>query len=602
MLGRLNLEASVYRSGDTIFRELEKISRKTYVLPAIQRDFIWKPHQIASLFDSLMQGYPMGTFLFWRILPETSEKFRFYEFAREYNERDAAHSTPLPTIYNQEVMAVLDGQQRLTALNIGLNGHMAMKLSHKRWNNPDAFPRTYLYLNLIGCPEKDDTGTLYEFKFLQPSIAEDDTQSFWFRVSNISGMPDAFRLLSYIQEYGSHLPEEQRNKALNTLSKLHSVIFTQTSVHYFEETSQDIERVLNIFIRLNAGGTKLTYSDLLLSVAVAQWQGADARQVITDLVERLNNVDTAGFHFNKDFVLKAGLMLINNGSVGFKVENFNRNTTSKLQENWDRISNALIRTVQLVSSLGFTEQSLRASSSLLPISYYLYIRNAGENYLTSNHTILDRESIRLWLTKSLLKSSGIWGSGLDTLLTALRDVFNSNQDTNAFPRQELEDVMRRRGKSLDFEPVEIEELLDISYGDSRIFGLMALLFPFTDLSNRFHIDHIFPASALDPRKLQAAHLEEDTIERLAAQRNMLPNLQLLDGTQNVEKQDTMPLKWLENIAKPDEWKKLYIQNHCLGTLPNTVEEFESFFQERRVALKKKLFFILSQQKEIQNSL
>lgn len=588
----------MYRSGDTIFRELEKISRKSYVLPAIQRDFIWKPHQIASLFDSLMQGYPMGTFLFWRILPETSEKFRFYEFAREYNERDAAHSTPLATIYNQEVMAVLDGQQRLTALNIGLNGHMSMKLSHKRWNNPDAFPRTYLYLNLLGCPEKDDTGTLYEFKFLQPSTAEEDTKSFWFRVSNISGMQDAFRLHSYIQEHGAHLPKEQQNQSFKTLSKLHSVIFTQNSVHYFEETSQNIERVLNIFIRLNAGGTKLTYSDLLLSVAVAQWQDADARQVITDLVERLNNVDAASFHFNKDFVLKAGLMLINNGSVGFKVENFNRNTTSKLQKNWDKISNALIRTVQLVSSLGFTEQSLRANSSLLPIAYYLYIRNAGENYLTSNNTTLDRESIRLWLTKSLLKSSGIWGSGLDTLLTALRDVFNSNQENNTFPRQELEDIMRRRGKSLDFEPIEIEELLDISYGDSRIFGLMALLFPFTDLSNRFHIDHIFPASALDPKKLRAAHLEEDAVERLAAQRNMLPNLQLLDGTQNIEKQDTMPLNWLENIAKSDEWKKQYIQNHCLGSLPNTVEEFELFFQERRIALRRKLFSILSQQKEI----
>ena len=46
---------------------LEGVHNSEYVLPAIQREFVWKPEQIARLFDSIMQGDPFGTFLFWKV-------------------------------------------------------------------------------------------------------------------------------------------------------------------------------------------------------------------------------------------------------------------------------------------------------------------------------------------------------------------------------------------------------------------------------------------------------------------------------------------------------------------------------------------------------
>jgi hypothetical protein len=89
-----------------------------------------------------MQGYPFGTFLFWKVDEETSSKFKFYKFVLNYHERDAAHCAELGPI-RQSVIAVLDGQQRLTALNIGLRGSMALKQPNKWWNNDDAFPRRF---------------------------------------------------------------------------------------------------------------------------------------------------------------------------------------------------------------------------------------------------------------------------------------------------------------------------------------------------------------------------------------------------------------------------------------------------------------------------
>ena len=49
-------------------------------LPAIQRKFVWKPNQIEKLFDSIMRGYPIGTFLFWDLEENNVNKYTFYKF------------------------------------------------------------------------------------------------------------------------------------------------------------------------------------------------------------------------------------------------------------------------------------------------------------------------------------------------------------------------------------------------------------------------------------------------------------------------------------------------------------------------------------------
>ncbi len=116
----------MYQQGGTISQTLDRIVSNEYVLPAIQREFVWSQDQICRLFDSLMQGYPFGEFLFWRIQPERSADYRYYGFVRDYHERDNPHCPDLGQLPNRQITAVLDGQQRLTAFNIGLRGSMAV--------------------------------------------------------------------------------------------------------------------------------------------------------------------------------------------------------------------------------------------------------------------------------------------------------------------------------------------------------------------------------------------------------------------------------------------------------------------------------------------
>ena len=265
----------MYKPGGTIAEVLNRIQNKSYVLPAIQREFVWKPEQIERLFDSLMQGYPFGTFLFWKVEAATSGKFKFYDFVLNYHQRDAAHCPELGKIHHQSVTAVLDGQQRLTALNIGLRGSMAIKQPNKWWTNPDAFPIRTLRLDLLAAQAPDEDGVIYRFRFLDDAQATRDEGALWFKVPEILGMEDGPAMLSALMERG--LQGNALKGAYATLDRLHRVVHAHNLVNYYEEESQDVERVLNIFIRLNSGGTVLSYSDLLLSIAVAQWKKVDAR-------------------------------------------------------------------------------------------------------------------------------------------------------------------------------------------------------------------------------------------------------------------------------------------------------------------------------------
>lgn len=577
----------MYKPGGTIKELLTDLELHTYVLPAIQREFVWSPEQICRLFDSMMQGYPFGTMLFWKINQENSEKFKFFDFVRTYHERDHPHCPPLPIQYNKPLVAVLDGQQRMTALNIGLRGSYAEKVKWKRWTSPDAFPTKRLHLNLLS--EVDlETGDKYEFKFREEGLPNLEPKSLWLPVGDVLGFTGGPDMQDWIEQF--ELQKEERKAAYRTLDTLYRVIHTDQLVSYYEEKDQDIERVLSIFIRINSGGTKLSYSDLLLSVAVAQWQTLDARDEIHKVVDEMNSIGSR-FNFNKDLVLKAGLMLADIGNVGFKVANFTHENMAILESKWKGIRKALVLATHLLSGFGFNGQVLRADSAMLPIAYYLYVRKFGDSYLTDNKHLSDRQEIRQWLVKTLLKSSGIWGSGLDTFLGRLRDVIN-NHGSSGFPVIEIRAEMNKSGKSLTFEHEEIEGLLNVQYGQPMAFSVLSLLFQHLDFSHHFHIDHVYPKSKLTKRVLEGLGFSDTEVESMELMCNQLPNLQLLQGTINIQKQAQVPAQWV-NEAFTDAQRPAYISTNLLGSLPSTPNDFNAFFTARREVLTQRLTTLLA---------
>ena len=572
------------QSGVTIEHTLNRIASHEYVLPAIQREFVWEPEQVCNLFDSVMQGYPFGEFMLWKVNAENSAQFRWYDFVREYHKRDNPHCPELGVIHNKPVIAILDGQQRLTAFNIGLRGSMAKKLPYKWYSSPDAFPRRVLALDLLAELDPDEDGSLYAFEFIDEERIGLEGNRLWFRVSDILGMNPGPDMLAWLTEIG--LDMGQLNVAFSTLARLHQAIRVEPVVAYYEEESQDIERVLNIFIRCNSGGTPLSYSNLLLSIAVSQWEKRDARREVHGLVDDMNKVRD-GLIFNADFVLKAGLMLTDIASVGFRVENFTRSNMAVLEDKWPDIRQALMETAELVDRFGFDSRTLRATNALLPIAYYLYKKGAPSNFETSDHYARDREIIQGWLTRSILKESGIWGSGLDTLLTALREVIRDS-DGSEFPAAELRRVMTLRGKTLTFGEEEIEDLADMRFGDGRLFALLTMLFPDSGSKGASDIDHVFPKSRFTPTRLVNACVAQEDVEGFRDRCDRLANLQLLDPIINKEKLNILPADWLDVHCSDDEARRSYCERHVLGDVPRKIKHFSSWYDIRRQELRDRI--------------
>lgn len=564
----------------TIAKALQAIERREYVLPAIQREFVWWPEQIERLFDSLMRTYPIGSFLFWTIGRETIEQYKFYDFMLNYHQRKNPHCASVGDITRDRITAVLDGQQRLTALNIGLRGSYAYKLPRLRWNNPDAFPTRQLYLNIVAEAEENEEGMQYDFRFLaNDEASRRDATQCWYRVGDILKAKEVHDILEFLvsRELGNqHHPGR-------TLSRLQKVVHTDPLIAYYEEDDQDLDKVLDIFIRTNSGGTQLRYSDMLMSMATAQWQNLDAREVIHDTVKEINRIRN-GFGFSRDFLLKAGLMLAGVPSLRFKVTNFNRDHMRLLEDRWEAVTRAVRASVELVASFGFNGASLSADNAVLPVAHYLYRRDVPAGFLSSAAYREERDTIRRWLTRSLLKR-GVWSSGSDTLLAALRGVIDTH-GADRFPAEHLEAEMRARGKSLTFEDEELEDLVESK--DHRTFALLSLLYPFLDFrNNQFDIDHIFPKSRFSARHLRGAGLADNDIREFQDRADRLPNLQLLASVENQSKSDQLPRQWITDTLDAQA-ASAYVARHDLGDIPADMTGFGAFYEARRDRLRDKL--------------
>jgi hypothetical protein len=295
-------------SDETIVDALDGIQARRYVLPAIQREFVWGTDRICALFDSVMRDYPINSLLYWKVAKENTHEYRWYDFVLNYHEFENPGCPPHENLPAEERIAILDGQQRLTALNVGLRGSHAAKTKWRRLGRPQSYPVKYLYLDIGAEPRLSEDryeDQVYRFDFLEPDRAELDNAAgdgtHWFRASEVLGFPRdgeaGMAINAYLRERGL----ADHPHAFNTLFKLWSAVFQQRHLSYFTETAQKLDRVLDIFIRVNSQGQPLSKSDLLMSIATAQWKERDAREEIPATLRRVNAVHP-GFAFERDHV------------------------------------------------------------------------------------------------------------------------------------------------------------------------------------------------------------------------------------------------------------------------------------------------------------
>lgn len=556
---------------------IANIESRKFLLPAIQRKFVWSSEQIEVLFDSIMRDYPINSFMMWNVTSEkTKNSYKFYEFLKEYRAFFKDENPFFNTRGYTDFMAIIDGQQRLTSLYLGLKGTYAYKMPRKWWkDNEDCLPTRKLFLNLTSAlPKDDDRKMTYNFRFLsQPEVNKLSQSDDLFLVNDIYLYQDQDALEDYMSDRNWKDVTDVKF-AKKSLRKLREVVFKDKLINYYQEENQDIDTVLDIFIRTNSGGEPLSFSNLLMSITTANWE-KDARKefkVLIDAVYANNFIITA------DLILKCCLVLFND-NIKFQVANFDAQSVSVFDENWERIKKCIEVTFELLKKWGFNDSSLRAKNAIIPIVYYIYHNEIEDEICKDIKHIEEKNAIRKWLCISLLK--GVFGGQSDSVLTGIRKVLKSNLKKQIFPFEQIKaEFASNDAKSLTFSDEVIDDILKTQKDAPNSYAILALLYSHLRYDTiAYHKDHLHPAAKFCKLKeSDFSNKEEYDFYRNVENWNSILNLQLLDGSTNESKNDEELSEWVKD-------KNIDLKSHLI---PENVsldfKDFRIFIAKRKELL------------------
>ncbi|GAA9199709.1 hypothetical protein BTM363_11180 [Helicobacter pylori] len=408
---------------------------------------------------------------------------------------------------------VLDGQQRLTSLYIGLKGTRTLKKKNAKINNPNAYEEKRLYLNLKHQPNMDNPEDNYQFEF-HAQKPENDKKHWWFKVGDILELKSVW---DYAQEH------DLKGDKLKLLETLNKAFHDKQLISFFEETEKNLNKVLNIFIRVNSGGVKLSYSDLLMSILTASFS-SDIRERMNELVDALK--DKGFSNIGQDQVLKTCLLLIGKDTT-FELKNFNKKNIKEIEENWKKITESIYNAAKLLKNFGYA--GYLGSAYILSTLAYFYFLNPK---MDKN----DEEQALKFVRNAQITS--YFSSTTDTKLSAIAHSIKESRTFEAFNHN----LAKHQTWPLKITNDAIEDMVFFNSHD-RVFPVLQILYPNLNCkTTTFHIDHIYPKSKFKKNK----KLDKDFCG------NHLYNLQLLEGAENQAKKDKDPEVWLKEEYKNEQ--------------------------------------------------
>jgi hypothetical protein len=528
-------------------------------LPNIQRPFVWKEEQTERLFDSILREYPIGSLLIWK----TRSEIKHRKFIDNWHEGLKLKDFYVPENDNQK-MLVLDGQQRLQSLFIGLKG------SHSRKE---------LYINILSGDLKAPEDMKYEFRFM------DGNAKFPFV---------KFKELVYTEKRNSEIKktiltfsytsvsDEQEVRIEENIEIIRNVFCTQENIIY--QVVDSIDRpdlykdddIVEIFIRANSGGTPLNKSDLMFSLLVSSWE--DAEENMTDLLDDLNKT---GYKFNRDFILKTFLVLLDKGAR-FNVDKLrDESTRAIILDRWKELAESVRKVKDFIYGSTFlkTDKTIPSYLSLIPMIYFRY------------HMPFKWESNKKELGEYLVRTSlsGVFGGTPDNLIDKIIKRINADFD---FVLNEIVGIIREDGRNLE---ISKEIILNLNYWKKEIHLLFNIWYGFnyqpSSLDNKPQIDHVFPQSALKKIKIENPDTGKMNMMKYHWEdRDQIGNLMLLTAAENGAggKTDIMPEEWFADKGID------YLDLHLIPKDRELwkIENFEKFIEARKQLILNKFDYLL----------
>lgn len=515
-----------YRSAP-IASVLPRINRDLFI-PSIQRPYVWQPEQILRLLDSLMQKYPISSFLFWDLAPESRADWQIYRFISDFR-HGGTHNELAVLGEDTHVTLVLDGQQRLTSLLIGLHGSYTVKHKHKRRNARASWSTQVLYIDLAHAPEvlEDDDDEAspvdlrYCFRFFEEASRPTNAPGqLWFQVGLALTATDEQQrdeLIGRWIDQNSRLEPDAKAVARATLLRLWQALWQDDAIAYYTETSQSYDKVLDIFIRANDGGTKLSRSDLLMSVIDLRWRDISARREIEHLLDELTRIAEPPRALEREFILRSCLFFCDL-DFGFKLANFSPANIARIEQHWPDVKAALLEAATLLRDHGIYGTTLASHNVLMLVGYYVFRHRHRDVGPVSE---ADAKQIRHWAIALVfhgllaLQTPRTFGVVRQTLREAARHGTD-------FPSAALATALARINRPIDFSGSALDRYCVQSLHSAEGAPLLSLLYGQDLARAQRRPEPLVQARFLDTQYLRAAGVQEAWI---------VPTQELADGLQ-----------------------------------------------------------------------
>ncbi len=551
---------------------ITKIKDEEIVLPVIQRRLVWSEDKMELLFDSLLKGNSFGSIICIEEEKDTKPLFAHRAFTRDGN-HVASHEV------NELLKTqwfIIDGQQRLQSFYIGLSG----TLNGKR-----------LYFDLFSDPDME-----YDFRFAVKEAELPQTNKERTAANTVSmclwyPADDLFQRLSattkarqvskeLIQKFS--IEDSIQIDAIETnvqdffdaVFADESVGISKVSVNKSKEVLENRQRIVELFRRLNDGGTKLSSYDLVASM----FKGFDynMEQFLDHVVSENSDIG-----IDQDVLIK--LLLILNDKPSKEMSDLTAEDAEFATSNYARIQAALKALKKfLYASANYYWFATAKNRSAIPLYFLTYhifhstiptdkLENIFEHFDTNDKNCQD---MAVWLRLSLLNKVFSRGCGWIPYKTGIKKIHAVMQDSkgHAFPKDRLFRIYA--GHPLRFISTVNENNLS-EFDQEYIFYLIYNGLPTIRSED---IDHIHPHSLL-----LHAGFDEQAI-------NHIVNYQLLDsGTNRGQKNGKELADWI-NSGIDTANRQGYLSRHLIPQDPTfwETQNFNKFCKARAKMLADKI--------------
>jgi len=556
---------------------IDKIEKEELVLPVVQRDFVWQSEKIELLFDTLLKGDSFGGIMTIKDLKGKKPIFAYRPFIKHYKKENKIESKEVEKL-KQNISYVVDGQQRLSAFYIGILG----SYNNKR-----------LYFDLLSEIEHKH----FNFKFAQNETSKElkpevdnyegtaKKRTFWYSVNDLykkieecgADYHTVFDDIIEENEEYDFTPDELETIKRN-IENITNQIFNFSNIGICEvrldkkyDEVQNRMRVVELFRRLNQGGTKLDGLELMAS----KLKGYNPEnEKFLNEIEKFNDIG-----FGKDEVIK--LIFILQDDHKKTVVNITKEDSDFIIIYKERIKAALKGTKLFLKQSNLYEFYKEEKPSIIPlyfIAYFLFhLKKDDEkikNYFVNseidnyNYSLIYRWIFLSMLNKVFRRRGAGW-IAYSTGIRKILEVLSKNKNKN-FPTDELFNMYYNH--PLDFDEEIKEEYLD----DYDFNFLMYIIYGKPKNFRKNDIDHIHPKSILEKKGYEWSKI------------NNIVNYQLLDySTNRGNKKDKELYQWINENVKN---KKSYIRMHLIPTNKNLwkSDNFDDFLKERSKLIIEKL--------------